>query len=1153
VRKQLKRSQLILDALNIKDDFPIVNESYNEIMNNTMDVNNAEQILSMISSGEISVAYSEYSNIPSPFAHNVVLIGVSDIILMEDRSTLLRELHQQVLSKVFSDLEYSKPRFELETVKKHFKNKFPVINDKAGIYSILSSMGPLLLFKERGKSVYSYTTSDQANVRGWAYELAKEKKIISIFRNNDVYWIPRKHLKYYYKLYSNTDNLSEIEKSVYSWLHQAGSVGRKISVVKVKGSGDKTKHEPFSQMIASSELPELEQSPTGIQKKMLMKILRNLEKRMLIHRIEDEHGYVTWFIDDSILHPTSSSEQMVTDLLKNEYDQIDFESAIEFIVTQYLNFFAPATVSEIAYNLNLSEPVILKTLNELEDALKIKSGNLVIGKEIPQYVSSIDFTELEQQKTQHLPVVTGSFAEDFIFTSNFNLVDDIEAYFDKFGIAFGLREMFIRTKEFDLTTWNKNLQSKTIVAGRFLNGRVCYIKMTDVPVYVSAYRKASLNNQELSVLNIIKSHRGITRRELSKKFDARQMDLKDIIDKLEHNLYIIREPKNGVVASSADTDQVGDKNKLDDSPTESQTSASTSTLMSRTANKYMYYELGERVENAEVEIIKRLVHGSGPLSVWDIRNYTGFSDTVIEKAMNFLIKSQNIKKFIVSDGKDTEMYISSEKFQSILDAGPVTQTIGKVKILSMFDIFSTRLSTEFRMRFGEGWYSPVIYNGHLIGFLDLWRLASCIEIREIIMDDELIVQAMGRGKKSLNSERIRQFRLGLLKDLLEELNKLMKFYKLYGLDIIRLRGVFGYDVNSLPAELADVLNAAGYSKIQNFFVKGRIDSRVFKPKQIMRFVLQNQHILPKNRFTNPLKAIRSMGGIRSTNEMRLRLDGNFYEIKEFRKNLNLVAGPMIPDYYMYCTEKDIQLYKAAKGRSTDFNMEYILENIPDKASISTKNLFDRLTLTKEQFKTARKQLYDGLFIVRDPLNRYRKVRSRPLLTKQYARKVVLKRIIRNFGIVSVEGLAAFTKGEYSVRELRTILRELEDGDELVKGYFQEEDDTLYWVNENMIARLQNDKSRLIKQFIITPQDQLAAYLAPVMRKRFGSGSSFIIFNGFEISGAFKIKQKSNKVWVTEFQGDDNDWSTMEDFFRQNKLELIDEDAEELYSNDEDLF
>ena len=42
--------------------------------------------------------------------------------------------------------------------------------------------------------------------------------------------------------------------------------------------------------------------------------------------------------------------------------------------------------------------------------------------------------------------------------------------------------------------------------------------------------------------------------------------------------------------------------------------------------------------------------------------------------------------------------------------------------------------------------------------------------------------------------------------------------------------------------------------------------------------------------------------------------------------------------------------------------------------------------------------------------------------------------------------------------------------------------------------------------------------------------------------------KNKKARVIDFEGSDSDWRTVEEFFRINKIELFDEDAEELYDD-----
>src|SRR5439155_152332 len=77
IGRQQLRSQRVLDWLHEIEDFPVVKETYNEILHMVMDLDHAREILRRIEAGEIAVVESDFSSLPSPFAHNVVLQGVS--------------------------------------------------------------------------------------------------------------------------------------------------------------------------------------------------------------------------------------------------------------------------------------------------------------------------------------------------------------------------------------------------------------------------------------------------------------------------------------------------------------------------------------------------------------------------------------------------------------------------------------------------------------------------------------------------------------------------------------------------------------------------------------------------------------------------------------------------------------------------------------------------------------------------------------------------------------------------------------------------------------------------------------------------------------------------------------------------------------------
>jgi len=100
VGKQQRRSRLLLSAVKkISYDFPILEEARREVLEDLMDIKHAEEVLEQVEQGRIQVK-EVFTDIPSPFAFNLVLMGYSDIMKMEDKLAFLRRMHNMVLAKI---------------------------------------------------------------------------------------------------------------------------------------------------------------------------------------------------------------------------------------------------------------------------------------------------------------------------------------------------------------------------------------------------------------------------------------------------------------------------------------------------------------------------------------------------------------------------------------------------------------------------------------------------------------------------------------------------------------------------------------------------------------------------------------------------------------------------------------------------------------------------------------------------------------------------------------------------------------------------------------------------------------------------------------------------------------------------------------------
>ena len=100
VKRQQINSELVMRAAEeISPDFPVLKETYREIMEDVMDLPRAKEILKKLKDGEIAYQIIE-TQVPSPFSHVMVTFGEADVVMMKDRRAHLRELHKHVMQQI---------------------------------------------------------------------------------------------------------------------------------------------------------------------------------------------------------------------------------------------------------------------------------------------------------------------------------------------------------------------------------------------------------------------------------------------------------------------------------------------------------------------------------------------------------------------------------------------------------------------------------------------------------------------------------------------------------------------------------------------------------------------------------------------------------------------------------------------------------------------------------------------------------------------------------------------------------------------------------------------------------------------------------------------------------------------------------------------
>jgi len=98
-KQQMKSHFLLASVKKISKKFPILMEARREVLEDLMDLENTKQVLDWIKEGRIKVEKIQ-TELPSPFALNLILEGYSDLLKIEDKIEFLKRIHKEHLKKI---------------------------------------------------------------------------------------------------------------------------------------------------------------------------------------------------------------------------------------------------------------------------------------------------------------------------------------------------------------------------------------------------------------------------------------------------------------------------------------------------------------------------------------------------------------------------------------------------------------------------------------------------------------------------------------------------------------------------------------------------------------------------------------------------------------------------------------------------------------------------------------------------------------------------------------------------------------------------------------------------------------------------------------------------------------------------------------------
>jgi ATP-dependent Lhr-like helicase len=211
VARQQLRSDRLLRTLEEMHNFPVIKEAFNEVKYDVMDVERASWFVNDIISKKHFII-RDYSTETSPFSYNLILSGVSDIVLMEDRSKLLRELRSKLLDKIYGMENIDFLIKDSKLVENYFKNKVPAISGMEDYLEFSRHFLYIDPFRPKFNSPLKYT---ETNIDEMTEKLIASGVLEYCFIRSDQ-WVLNEYYDIVYNLFRKEVELNDIDIKVYN-------------------------------------------------------------------------------------------------------------------------------------------------------------------------------------------------------------------------------------------------------------------------------------------------------------------------------------------------------------------------------------------------------------------------------------------------------------------------------------------------------------------------------------------------------------------------------------------------------------------------------------------------------------------------------------------------------------------------------------------------------------------------------------------------------------------------------------------------------------------------------------------------------------------------------------------------------------------------
>lgn len=209
----LKAMNILRASKELEKTHPVFIEAYREILTQHMDINGAKAVLSNIISGKWKLRVVLPTDVPMPFSHEIIATGYEDVVLMEDRATVLRKLLQKVKTKVlqenveFKDVDYLDRYFKLK--------RWLIIKGvtKDDLVNAVRTLGYIPL--SGSENIFERFIVKESVLRRWISEMLESNVMTTVFLGRR--YLTLKDYEKYFSIFFSNDIPEDINEIIEKW------------------------------------------------------------------------------------------------------------------------------------------------------------------------------------------------------------------------------------------------------------------------------------------------------------------------------------------------------------------------------------------------------------------------------------------------------------------------------------------------------------------------------------------------------------------------------------------------------------------------------------------------------------------------------------------------------------------------------------------------------------------------------------------------------------------------------------------------------------------------------------------------------------------------------------------------------------------------